>query len=514
MSPTVDAVAVWNARLRTLAAALGRADRAPAAPVAQGSLAAATARVAELTDPGEAWLALAVLSGVLPVAEEVLSASRLGRLDGPAAFWRQVERASTPASLSPTVRVQVGGVVADVNHTVATELATGIQRVARSTVDEWLRRDAVLPLAWTDGFLALRTLTPTERARLAPSAGTSRASGAEDPGATPGGPVVVVPWGATVLVPELAAEHGRSHRLGALARWSGGPTGVIGFDLVPLTSAETAAEGFASVFYGNLAAVRRFTRIAAISHAAAQEYEGWRRMLGAVGDEGPEIGVVPLPEVAPALEPGALEEARERFLVGDLPLVLVVGSHEPRKNHLAVLHAAERSWRAGARFSLTFVGGNSWSGDEFVARLAELQAAGRPVESASRLSDRLLGAAYRLARCTVFPSLNEGFGLPVAESLAVGTPALTSSYGSMAEIARDGGALLVDPRDDEALFRGLWELLTDDALAARLRAAALERPRRTWSDYAEELWLALTGAPLTPAGPPAESAGATTASPA
>lgn len=499
MSPTADAVAVWNARLRTLAAALGRADRAPASPVPRGSLAAATARVVELTDPSEAWLALSVLSGVLPVAEEVLSASRLGRLDGPAAFWRQVERASTPTSLAATVRVQVGGVVTDVNHTVATDLATGIQRVARSTVDEWLRRDVVLPLAWTADFLALRTLTPTERARLAPSAGASPAAGGRTPG-TPAAagatPDVVVPWGATFLVPELAAEHGRSHRLGALARWSRGTTGVIGFDLVPLTSAETAAEGFASVFYGNLAAVRRFTRVVAISHAAAQEYEGWRRMLGAVGDAGPQIDVVTLPEVAPELEPGALDEARERFVVGDLPLVLVVGSHEPRKNHLAVLHAAERCWRAGARFSLTFVGGNSWSGAEFSARLAQLQAEGRPVESVSRLSDRLLGAAYRLARCTVFPSLNEGFGLPVAESLAVGTPALTSSYGSMAEIAQAGGALLVDPRDDEDVFRALYRLVTEDALVADLRAAALARPGRTWRDYAEELWLALTGAPL------------------
>ncbi|MGJ0223705.1 hypothetical protein ACQUZK_09920, partial [Streptococcus pyogenes] len=75
------------------------------------------------------------------------------------------------------------------------------------------------------------------------------------------------------------------------------------------------------------------------------------------------------------------EAARARFVVGHLPLVLVVGSHEPRKNHLAVLHAAELLWRQGVEFSLSFVGGNAWGSDAFTRRLSDLQRIGRPVDT-------------------------------------------------------------------------------------------------------------------------------------
>ena len=91
--------------------------------------------------------------------------------------------------------------------------------------------------------------------------------------------------------------------------------------------------------------------------------------------------------------------------------------------------------------------------------------------SVRALSDDLLWAAYRLAHCVVFPSLNEGFGLPVAESLACGTPVVTSGFGSMREIARHGGAILVDPRDDHDIAAGLRLMLTDRELHETLSRA-------------------------------------------
>jgi glycosyltransferase involved in cell wall biosynthesis len=88
----------------------------------------------------------------------------------------------------------------------------------------------------------------------------------------------------------------------------------------------------------------------------------------------------------------------------------------------------------------------------------------------------------------VFPSLHEGFGLPVAESLALAVPVVTSNYGSTAEIAREGGCLLVDPRNDDAIAAAMRKLLTDDHLHARLLAECLARTPRSWADYADELW--------------------------
>jgi glycosyltransferase involved in cell wall biosynthesis len=103
--------------------------------------------------------------------------------------------------------------------------------------------------------------------------------------------------------------------------------------------------------------------------------------------------------------------------------------------------------------------------------------------------DDELWAAYQLASFTIFPSFNEGFGLPVAESLASGTPVITSDFGSMREIAQDGGgALLVDPRDDGQLTEALQRLLREDALLAELTRQARGRAERTWDAYAAQVW--------------------------
>ena len=88
----------------------------------------------------------------------------------------------------------------------------------------------------------------------------------------------------------------------------------------------------------------------------------------------------------------------------------------------------------------------------------------------------------------MFPSLLEGFGLPVVESLAVGTPVIVSGHGSTAEIAEGGGCLTVDPRDVDSLQHAMSQLLGDDDLLERLRREAMERPRWTWNDYAGALW--------------------------
>ena len=441
--------------------------------------------VVDVRDRAHVWLALAVLTGRLPDAVTVVEVTRASEFDDGASLWRAVADLTTDESAAWSVRVATGEVLVDVAHTASTVLATGIQRVARQTAGRWMRDHSPTLVSWSRRFQSIREVTDGERQRI------QQGVAQEDVEVRPEA-AVVVPWRSTYLLPELAAEPGRTKRLQALAALSPNRTGVIGFDCVPITSAETTQFGFSGVFAANLAAVRNFDKVAGISGAAASEYLGWRSTLRAVGLRGPQIEAIHLP--VEAAEPPAedWDAARARFLVGRLPLVLVVGSHEPRKNHLAVLHAAELLWRDGLQFSLSFVGGNSWGGEGFIRRLTELQRQGRPVDTESRLSDGRLWAAYRLARCTVFPSLNEGYGLPVAESLAVGTPAITSDFGSMLELAADGGALMVNPHDDRTIADALRTLLTDDAVHARLVLEARSRAVRTWDTYAAELWDYLT----------------------
>jgi glycosyltransferase involved in cell wall biosynthesis len=84
--------------------------------------------------------------------------------------------------------------------------------------------------------------------------------------------------------------------------------------------------------------------------------------------------------------------------------------------------------------------------------------------------------------------LIEGYGLPVAESLASGTPVITSDYGSMAELAAGGGAVTIDPRDVGDIEEQMRRLLEDDGLLERLRREACERDLGSWDAYARDAW--------------------------
>lgn len=440
-------------------------------------------------DESELWLTLAVLEGVLPLEEQVVAARRRLELDGPLALLDPIVRGVTgvlsPDRLAPArVRVLVGGTTVDVHHTAQTHLATGIQRVARETARRWAERDGVELVGWTPEFTAMRPLDDDERRTALHAVPPVRRDG-WGPQATWD---VTVPWTGHHVTLELATDAPRTARMLAMARFSRCTTGVIGFDCVPLTSADTIGEGMGGAFARQLAAVREMDRVAAISEAAATEYRGWRTMLGGLGVSGPSVEAVPLPVQAQLPSPEAVERVRRELLVGGLPMVLVVGSHEPRKNHLTVLHAIEVLWRENLQFSVTFVGGNSWGAERFVRRLEDLRRAGRPVVSVKGMPDDDLWAAYRAASVVLFPSLNEGFGLPVAEALASGTPVVTSGFGSMAELAGQGGAVTVDPRDDASVTAGLRLLLGDGEAHARAAAAAATRPVRTWDDYADDLW--------------------------
>ncbi|MEJ3403527.1 glycosyltransferase [Rathayibacter sp. YIM 133350] len=431
------------------------------------------------------WLALSVIDARLPLHQEVVDTVRTMRSEGAKVVLKALARrarlrVAAGRGATQAVRVIEEGVIVDVEHTARTKLATGIQRVVRMSLRHWAQRHDIELAGWTKRLDALRTLGEAER--------INAVAGGRSPEAEYRHATILVPWRSVYLLPELAIESERTARLLAMAEHSGNRTVAIGFDCVPLTTAETVGLGMGGAFGKNLAALARFDEIVTISESAAVEYRGWKRMLAGAGLSGPRITSVLLPSEAGVADEVGMNLAREELLTEGLPLLLCVGSHEPRKNHLAVLTAAEILWRSGRRFCLAFVGGNSWGSEAFTAQLEQLADRGRPVRAVSAVSDGLLWGGYTLARATVFPSLNEGFGLPVSESLAVGTPVVTSNFGSMREISVGGGALLVDPRNDDALAAALDDVLFDEDVNSRLREEARRRVDRTWADYSHELW--------------------------
>jgi glycosyltransferase involved in cell wall biosynthesis len=168
--------------------------------------------------------------------------------------------------------------------------------------------------------------------------------------------------------------------------------------------------------------------------------------------------------------------------------MLCVSGQEPHQNQRAALHAVERLWQEGLEFELRLVGGPGWSDAVVRTAIDRSAQAGQPIVLLGRVSETKLLDEMRSADFVFFASLHEGYGFPVADALACGTPVITSNFGIQLEIAELGGCLVVDPRNDDEVTDAVRRLLTMPEELQRLRAEAVARPRRTWDEYASDLW--------------------------
>lgn len=433
------------------------------------------------------WLLLTAAFGAFPTTEQLLEFGRQLELQHPhhaqSQLLADVLTDAGRGRLDLPMMLVTGGALVDVDHSARTDTHTGIHRVVRKTTPRWRDRYGARAVAWIDQYSAFRALYPEEAHRIfhhgrpVPTAvrhGTGEGTTAEPD-------TLVVPWRSTVVlvdVPNTRADE----QLAALARFSGNTLAMIGYDMIPITSADTRPFSDSVAFGQYLSVVKHAHRVAGISGSAAAEFSGFADAVRAQGLPGPQVRTVELVTEPPAEAVVAPERS------GTRPVVLCTGSREPHKNQRAVLHAAERLWREGLDFEVRLVGGHGWNEDVLRPAADRLHAAGRPLTELGRVSDAELTAQLRAADLVAFVSLHEGYGLPVAEALACGTPVLTSDFGSQGEIARGGGCVTVDPRNDDAITAALRDLLTRPEELARLRAEIAARPARTWAEYADELW--------------------------
>lgn len=174
-------------------------------------------------------------------------------------------------------------------------------------------------------------------------------------------------------------------------------------------------------------------------------------------------------------------EVRSRYRLPDR-YVLQVGTIQPRKNYVTSLRALARIPPA-RRLPLIAVGGFGWDYEPVVDAVRELELASwvRFVGYAG-IDD--LPALYQMAEAAIFPSLDEGFGLPVLEAFAAGTPMIASNAGAIPEVAGDA-AVLADPDDDAAIAANLLRIIDDAELRERSIAAGRARAELfTWSSSA------------------------------
>ncbi len=485
---------------RALRARLDVVARALGVTVPDGASAAEALDVLARTvhasdDPQQAWLLHVGITGIYPEQDDLARLRRHLLLATPAtALIRALEGTIAAGSRSfsslRTIEIAEGEVLVDVDFCARWEHNTGIQRVVRHTVPEW-DGDPERPhrlVAWTSDSTGYVDLTERQRDRVLHWS-DRRFEKVVDRAVTNGeleSAHLVVPWHSIVLISEVPADSVCAE-LACLAESSPNRVAAIGYDAIPLISADTLPDMESERFAHYLTVVKHLDVVAGISASASDEFQGFVDALPSQGLVGPRV-------VAVSLATEVSEIARRAVASVELdpkeaPIILSVGSHEPRKNQDAALFAAEVLAAEGLDFRIVFVGGGSRKATyRFDQKVAALRKEGLRVESHRKLGDDDLWSLFARARFTVFPSLHEGFGLPVAESLAFGTPALTSDFGSLDEVASAGGCVQVDPRDDEQIVDGMRRLLTDDALLAELHRQIAGQTPKTWKDYADELW--------------------------
>lgn len=398
---------------------------------------------------------------------------------------------------------RIGTIYYCIEHTVGFPYNTGIQRVVRGLARSLLELGLeVVPVKWrNDGGGRLELPSEEELCHFAlwngpaPQAWT-RASIPDR--------FARADW---LVAPELTVYPGGPDlvRMRDFVHDRGGRVASVFYDAIPWKMHELYAAHWGEQHARYMAALGRFDRVLAISRSSREDLASF---LAALPTRTPALDE----RIRACVLPGEfLEAPRSRAIrqARNDVQILSVGSIEPRKNHLRLLRAfAVASRRSRVRLELTLAGGLHMpepDAAEFHRLVAEVPG----VRWEANPDDARLRALYAACDFTVYPSLEEGFGLPILESLWNARPCICRDRNAMAEVAEGGGCITVDTADESALAEAILGLAEDDARRLALARAATERPFRTWREYAREFAVTLAAeryVPRVAAPPPADEA--------
>jgi glycosyltransferase involved in cell wall biosynthesis len=229
------------------------------------------------------------------------------------------------------------------------------------------------------------------------------------------------------------------------------------------------------------AAARLADRIVFVSHSTSRD------CLDRLGPLHGSCSVIHLGKsdaFHPGLDPVQVQQVRDKYGL-QANYVLYIGTIEPRKNLANLIRAFGSISQQHPGLLLTIAGMKGWMYDDLQEIIVRLKLESRVIFTGFVPEDDkpfLIAAA----RAFAYPSLYEGFGIPVLEALACGVPTLTSNVSSLPEVAGDA-ALLVDPRNVESISSALERLLSDNVLRDRLRTESITQAAKfTWAKTAEE----------------------------
>jgi glycosyltransferase involved in cell wall biosynthesis len=229
-------------------------------------------------------------------------------------------------------------------------------------------------------------------------------------------------------------------------------------------------------------AIQQATAIVTVSHSARRD------LLNLHGIAPERVSVVheaASPVFRPISDRARLDDVRALYSLPER-FILYVGTIEPRKNLMRLMTAFADARKAGIAHRLVCVGPYGWASRDLSGHIERLGIRDA-VQFTGYVPFEHLPAIYNLGDFFAFPSLYEGFGLPVVEAMASGLPVLTSNTSSLGEIAGDA-AETIDPADTDAMTESIRKLATDRELRAHLADRGLRRARDfSWSQTAREM---------------------------
>jgi glycosyltransferase involved in cell wall biosynthesis len=181
-----------------------------------------------------------------------------------------------------------------------------------------------------------------------------------------------------------------------------------------------------------------------------------------------------------------LMTTRSKYNLGSVPYIFSVGTVQPRKNYERLIRSLAKLRQSNIDMHLVIAGGKGWLDSPIYQTITETRM-DKYVHFIGFADDADLPALYQNATCVAFPSLYEGFGLPILEAMASGIPVLTSNISSLPEVAGDA-AIMVDPYNLDEITDGLLRLITDTNLRNELTQKGLLRAKQfTWEKSATQL---------------------------
>lgn len=373
----------------------------------------------------------------------------------------------------------------DVSELAHRDARTGIQRVVRSILGEWLKRspqgyciEPVYALDHESGYRYARRFT-------AEFLGRATESVVDTPICYAPGDVF---FGLDLQPVVVPAQRFFLEKL----RRQGVRTSFMLYDLLAVQMPENFPLGTKEGFTNWLEVVAQADEIIAISRAVAEDFALWTEQSQKA--RGPRIGWAHIGADIKNSTPsrGMPEDAAKMLAVlRQQPSLLMVGTIEPRKGHCEVLDACSLLWQRGIEFNLVLVGKQGWMSKKLATRLREHAEYGRQLHWLEGISDEYLEQVYAVSACLVAASKGEGFGLPLIEAAQHGLPILARDLPVFREVAEGHAAFFPADCGSETLAQ-----IIEDWLGAYRRNEHLSSkgmPRLCWRESAENLLALLLG---------------------